>query len=262
VALAIDHLLKLAVEKGVHRHVRTIGAVLIFGILFAAGPLPVLYHNPNNFTNHSAFQGSYKTRTWKISEANTVFPAFSVATNQIPAFYYWLQKQADIGSIIEYPFDVCDYNDLFYYYQHFHKKNIIAGYCSDKKLLGYKFPTVPADESFTIGILDADQILSRVADQTKLNFHNMVDVTSPAAILRSKAGILILHKYIMAPKFTSDASGKGLMRDEITGLSYEIIPVHYNSTAALKVGFEKEFGRPVYEDDQIVCFRIKPENGE
>ena len=257
-ALAIEQLQKLAAENGLHRHVQTTGAVLIFGILFAAGPLPALYHRPNNFTNHSAFQGSYKAQTWKISEANTVFPAFSVATNQIPAFYFWLQEQADIGTIIEYPFDVCDYNNLFDYYQHFHKKNIIAGFCSDKALLGYKFPTVSADESFTIGILGADQMLSRVADQTKLAFRNMVDVTSPAAILRTKAGILILHKFIMAPKFTTDASGKGLMRDEITGLSYEIIPAYYNSTATLEVRFEKEFGLPVYEDDQIICFRIKP----
>jgi uncharacterized membrane protein len=259
VALAMECLLKLAAEKGVSRSVQAIGLALIFVIIFAAGPLPALYHRPNNFTNHSAFQGAYKTHAWNISEANTVFPAFAVATNQIPAFYYWLQKQEDIGTIIEYPFDVCDYNDLFYYYQHFHQKNIIAGYCSDRKLLGYKFPTVSADESFTIGIFGADQMLSRVADQTKLAFRNMVDVTSPDAILRSKAGILILHKYIMAPKFTSDASGKGLMRDEITGLSYEIIPVYYNSTAILKTRIEKEFGLPVYEDDQVVCFRIKPE---
>ena len=260
-ALAIERLQKMAAENGIHRHIQTVGAVVFFIAMFAAGPLPAMYQIPNNFTNHSAFQGSYKTHTWKKSDANTVFPAFSVATNQIPAFYYWLQNQEDIGTIIEYPFDVCDYNNQFYYYQHFHKKNIIAGYCSDRTLLGYKFPTVSADESFTIGIFGADQILSRVAGQTKLNFRNMVDVTSPDAILRSNAGILILHKYIMAPKFTSGAPGKDLLRDEITGLSYEIIPVYYNSTATLEVRFEKEFGSPAYEDDQIICFRIKPGSG-
>jgi hypothetical protein len=118
---------------------------------------------------------------------------------------------------------------------------------------------VSGDESFTIGIFSADQILSRVADRTKLKFRNMVDVTNPEEILRSKAGILILHKFVMAPKFTAGASGAGLQQDPVTGLSYGIIPVYYNSASILEARLEKEFGRPVYEDGQIVCFQIKPE---
>lgn len=57
VALALDGLITRAQEKlGTLRSLPIAGAAGFVGCLWAAGPLPALYHAPNNFTNHSAFQ--------------------------------------------------------------------------------------------------------------------------------------------------------------------------------------------------------------
>jgi hypothetical protein len=35
-----------------------------------------------------------------------------------------------------YPFDVCNHNNLYYFYQHVHGKRVLAGYCSDPSRVG------------------------------------------------------------------------------------------------------------------------------
>jgi hypothetical protein len=251
VALAIDSLHQQLQKRipvdGVRRTASALIVMAFTALLFITGPLPAIYTAPNNFTNHSAFQGSYQPYTWEYSDARHVYPAFSAARARIPHFYHWLAEQPHFQSIIEYPFDICNYNNLFYYYQHFHKRRTIAGYCSDSKLLGYaldKRLKSRTDVSFTVGILSADQILSCVSDPKKLTFHNMVDITDIAAISRSQADFIVLHKFVMALK---------IMPDRIDSL-----PVYYRSVPHFDSQFRQFFGPPAYEDAQIICFRIKP----
>jgi hypothetical protein len=256
VALAMDGLITRAQHMpGMRRSLPILGAACFPGCLWAAGPLPALYVPPNNFTNHSAFQHSYRHSTWEYSEVDAVYPAFRVKRDQIPSFYNWLGGQSNIAAIIEYPFDVCDYNDLFYYYQHFHHKRVVAGYCSEAGLLGYECPASPgqAEAPFAIGGIWADDILSRVVDPTKLAFHNMIDVVDPAALLRSGADFLILHKYLMALKITPNGAGAAPV--------YSSIRVHFRSVDLLMARFKATFGTPVYEDAAIVCFQIKRVQG-
>jgi hypothetical protein len=59
-----------------------VGAALA-GALFLAGPLPLLQHEPNDFTGHSAFQGSYEPVRWDRSDARHVYPAFSLREDQV-----------------------------------------------------------------------------------------------------------------------------------------------------------------------------------
>lgn len=222
------------------------------GCLYVTGPLPAQHVFPNNFTNHSAFQGSYRHKTWEYSEANSVYPAFSVKADQIPEFYHWLGRQTNTEAIVEYPFDVCDYNDLYYYYQHFHGKRVIAGYCRDPALIGYGYnvPHDPSNSRFSVGTLPADMILNRVADPAKLKFRNMVEVTDPAVLLRCHADFIILHKYTVALK-TILGSAKAPS-------TYDTIRIYFRSVALLVPRFEAAFGQPVYEDEQIICFRLEP----
>lgn len=253
VAVALDWFLMLAQKiKRIHRSIPILMVAGFIGCLYAAGPLPAQHVLPNNFINHSAFQGSYSRHTWECSDANTVFPAFSVKQDQIPSFYRWLGGQTNIEAVIEYPFDICDYNDLFYYYQHFHKKRVIAGYCADPTLLGCA--VAPSKSHFSIGMSCPDKILSRVADPTKLAFHNMIDI-SDASLLRNKADIIVLHKYLMALKIMSNGVN--------TTPEFDTVQVYYLSVVFLKSRFKDAFGPPAYEDEQIICFWIKqPKLGE
>jgi hypothetical protein len=237
--------------KRMHRSLSIMAVGCFVGCLYVTGPLPAQHVLPNNFTNHSAFQGSYRHMTWEYSKANSVYPAFSVKADQIPSFYHWLGRQTNSETIIEYPFDICDYNDLFYYYQHFHRKRVIAGYCTDPALNGYGY-TVPHDENksrFSVGALPADMFLNRVADPTKLKFRNMVDVTDPAALLRCHADFIILHKYTVALKIIPGGAK--------VASTYDTIRIYYRSTPSLVPKFKSAFGQPVYEDEQIICFRIE-----
>jgi len=257
VSLAIDQSLVWSGNRHkIHRSVPIFLVAGFIGCLYATGPLPRLQVSPNNFTGHTAYQGSYRHQTWERSEANTVYPAFSVTQDQIPPFYYRLGRQSNITAVIEYPFDICDYNDLFYYYQHFHKQRVIAGYCPDPTLLGYRIALSQQDKSpFSTGMLNTDEILSHVADPTKLAFHNLVEVTDPAALLRSKADFIILHKYIVALKIISNGDG--------AAPTYGTVQVYYRSVELLKPRLIDAFGPPAYEDGQILCFRIKqPKTGE
>jgi hypothetical protein len=225
--------------------------VVVLGCLYAAGPLPALRVSPNNFSNHAAFQGSYRRHTWSSSEAGTVYPSLSIHTNQIPPFYFWLAGQSNLTAIIEYPFEVCDFNNLFYYYQHFHQKRVIAGYCRNYKLLGCDATPAPEPGSSTAAagaMLSADTILSCVPDRTKLTFHNMVNILDLAAMNNSPAGVIVLHKYILALNPKAGAA-------EGTTPSGRI-QEYYRSVKLLRDPFQQAFGPPVYEDEQMVCFWV------
>jgi hypothetical protein len=252
VALAIDDLISRAqLMPGMHRSLPVLGASVFLGGLWAAGPLPALYIPPNNFANHSAFQYSYRHSTWEHSEANTVFPSFQVKQDQIPPFYHWLGGHSNCAAIIEYPFDTCDYNDLFYYYQHFHHKRVLAGYCFKASMLGYRASRSPEQAAAPIrtGKLCADDILSRVTDPTKVAFRNMIDVSDEAALWHSGADFLILHKYVMVLQIMPDRGESAFV--------FGSIPIIYRSVALLTPRYKATFGTPVYEDAEIVCFQIK-----
>lgn len=241
-SVAMDYLLKrLEKMKGGKFGIPVLGTGTFLICLYATGPLPAIYAAPNDFTNHSAFQGSYKKHTWEHSEALSVYPDFSINQDQIPPFYRWLSGQ-NIKAIVEYPFDVCDYNDLFYYYQHFHKKRVIAGYCRNRELFGSTAPRQPGEDRFAIGMLYPDGVLSRVTDPRKLVFRNMVDIDDAVALSQCSANVIVLHKYIVALKLMPHRLGT--------------VPVHWNPVDYFRAKFEKTFGSPLYEDEQLVCFRI------
>lgn len=250
VAIALDGLVKrFQAVRQVHPILPNLAVVAFVGTFFVAGPLPVIDASPNNFLDHSAFHGSYVPHTWERSVAIGVYPPYTIGKDQVAPFYRSLGEQFEIKAVIEYPFDICDYNDLFYYYQHFDKKRILAGYCTDPALIGYSVPQSSDQESFTVGMLTVDDILSRVSDRSKLHFSNMVDVSDSVNLLTNRADVIILHKYIMALKIVPN--------DVDPVRTYGRIRVDYQSVPLLRTRFEKAFGPPTYEDEQIVCFKIK-----
>lgn len=221
------------------------GGILLAGCLFFTGPLPELQRSPNNFTGHSAFQGSYDPPRWDRSDARHVYPAVSRRADQLPPFYLWLRDRADVAAIVEYPFDVCNNNNLFYFYQHFHGKRVFAGYCSDSSRVGVTLVQGDtAQEESAKTRLSADAILSRVPADRRIAFRNMVDLANRGSLLASSAGIVVLHKVIQTVGFNPDGT-------------VNAVAMHFTSVDRFSAEFRESFGPPVYEDGELVCYRIK-----
>jgi hypothetical protein len=71
----------------------------------------------------------------------------------------------------------------------------------------------------------------------------MVNVTDPAAVERSGAEYLILHKYVMALRFLPRGAT-------------DAVPVYYKSVTAIAAAYVRAYGAPAWEDGSMVCFRI------
>lgn len=245
-AVGLDRALQGAAAVAGPRYGRPVAAtaaVACVVLLLLLGPLTDTYRSTNSFTNHSAFQGAYGRRTWARSDARHILPAAEIAAADVPLFYKVLGEADAVKAIVEYPLDICNYNNRFYYYQHFHGKAVIAGYTTDRQSWGIELAEDPAAVGgFTLGMLAADQILCRVSDPSRLAFRNMVDVANAAQLKRSGAAYLVLHKDLRALKVLPDGFGT--------------VTVRYRSTALLAERYRSRWGEPVFEDDRIVVFQI------
>lgn len=205
--------------------------------LVAAGPLPQTYVEPNNFTNHSAFQQSYAPIDWNQSFASEMAPPdfsldVTIQRTEVASFYERLAQQPDVDAVIEFPMMIGDHFNPFYYYQRVHRKRVIVGYCTGVTGL----PGLAAGNVF--GNTFVDQVLSRVPDTGKLRFSNMVNLDDPDAVRASGADIVICHK-----AFEADLS--------------RVAPPHPCMQRLLRESPEA-FGPAVYDDTSLAAFRVMP----
>ncbi len=226
-----------------HSFIKTynISLILIFLIpsailinFFTFGPLLETYQSPNNFTNHSAFQDSYEPHSWTQSRSRDLTPGYIMSKTDVPNIYFSLSKLSDVKKIIEYPMLMGDTTNLYYYYQHFHKKNIIAGYLS-------KLVIPRKNQDYIYGNFPVDYVMSCLPDLNKVKFKNMVDMENIEAIKNSSAQYIILHKHLIAEMFPY--------------LIKEKVQVNY---AVIYLGqlYRKYFGKPFFEDKNIIVFSI------
>jgi hypothetical protein len=248
VAFSLDCLLQLP-------RVRRLGPLVAGGVFvafvvcfFAAGPLPAIYTVPNDFTNHAAFQGSYSPLTWKTSDAppRREYPGPWLDQNQISAFYRQLRDMNDVATVIEYPYDICNFNDQLYYYQHFHKKRVLVGCYVDPAINDYTNDLSPelAQDGFDTTGVYLDGIFYYFADRSRVRFRNIVDLSDADALARSGADVVVLHKSATVMT-TAPQNRTGQCR------------VFYRYVDVLRSRFQSQFGPPLYEDDSILCFRIR-----
>lgn len=219
-----------------------IGLILLFLIpsailinLFTFGPLLITYQSPNNFTNHSAFQDSYKPHIWAYSRSRDLTPGYLMKKEDISKFYFSLSKQSGVHTIIEYPMLMGDPVNLYYYCQHFHKKNILVGY-SPNLIIPKR------TQDYILGQYPVDYVMSRLPDLKKVKFKNMVDMDNIDAIKNSKAAYIILHKHLISEMFPY----------------LKIKKVQANNAAVIYYGqtYRKYFGNPIFEDKNIIVFRV------
>jgi len=202
--------------------------------LFTLGPLLETYRRPNNFTNHSAFQSSYEPHTWVISRPYDIKPGYIMNLRSLPKFYFYLSTLKNAKAIIEYPMFLGDMLNLYYYYQHFHKKKIIAGYLSRWNVRSKTQEVVYA--GYNIG-----QVTSRLRNSKKIKFKNMIDMENVKGIKNNSIQYIILHKDLISEMFPYLAKQKAHVH---VGVKY------------LDKLYRNIFGAPFFEDQNIIVYKI------
>lgn len=216
-------------------------------VLFFSGPLTKIYAWPNNFTNHPAFYESYEPITWEQAYTSDMEMGVGIAKSDMPRFYQHLAGQADAAAIIEYPMEIGgDYN-FYYFYQHFHKKAVFAGYIIRPDIMGYTTkrnePETELRHFATAGFY-ADLALCSINDTSKLALKNMVDMMDINAIKKSQADYIILHKNL---------------RVEMNPFLFGKDTPVYAPVIYLSRSYTRFFGPPFYQDNDIIVFRISGE---
>ena len=219
-----------------------LAAAIFLAILFFAGPLFEVYSYPNNFTNHSAFQESNEPLGWEQSYESDMLPGYIMKKGDLPGFYTLLSASPDTTTIVEYPVFIGNHFNLYYYYQHFHKKNVIAGYVTELNLQEWPF------EDKVCGDMYFDHVLSRLSDKDKgnLHFRTMVNMLDIEELLQTPAQYIILHKTLTVEMFPR--------RSENQSEAQVYQPALY-----LTHLYKRSFGPPVFEDHNLIVFKIPPQ---
>ncbi|HUI45695.1 MAG TPA: hypothetical protein VLX29_00285 [Nitrospirota bacterium] len=215
-------------------------------LLYFNGPLPVIYRAPNNFTGHLAFQGSYQYGDWQKSRSNHYFPSYEISKQDIPAFYKWLATDTKSQAIIEYPFDFADHSNLLYFYQIYHRKRVLVGYCSDPNLIAISVTPEMYErrkrENLVLAYTRPEFFLSDANVKKRTHFRNMIDVADDSEVLHSQADYLVLHKMVQSIYITKNEMGT--------------FPLFDQSVSFFKEHYARILGEPKFEDDQIIVFAL------
>jgi len=194
---------------------------IFFFFLLMTGPLPAIHQNPNSFMHHSAYHESYQPIDWRRSYDSHYENSFFISEEEVPQFYKDIGKDEEKYTLIETPRFGMDHIELYYYYQHFHKKNV-------------KIAEVP---NFNL----TDNRTS------KIFFRNFVNIEDVEAIRHTKARFLIIHKKVphRDPLPESDREAN---EGTLEGMAIE---------AKARINFlQNYFGKPYFEDDLITVFKI------
>ena len=205
------------------------------GALAFGGPLAQCYVAPNNFTSHGAYQQRYGNIDWRRSFYSDFTPAdFTLNTrireDEVSPFYGLLAKESGAQPVVEYPIMIGDHFNPLYYYQHFHRRPVIAGYTTDMTLATGLAP------GNIFGNTYIDQVMSLMHDPSRLKFRNLVSMDDVPAMRRRGVEYVILHK-----RFEAQLSEVAAPPPDLDRLWHK---------------YQKELGAPVYEDAHIAVFKL------
>lgn len=225
----------IAARATLQRALQTATAFAFVSALAITGPLPQCYVAPDNFTSHGAYQHRYGTIDWQHSFVSDLTPAdFTLNTvvraDEISPFYRWLSTQPGGRPVVEYPMMIGDHFNPFYYYQHFHRRPVLAGYTMDVSLSrGLAAGNIYGDTYI-------DQVLSLVSDPARLRFRNLVSMDDLPAMRRHGAEYVILHK-----RFEAQLPEVAMPLPDLDRLRQQ---------------YQQTLGEPFYEDEHIAVFRL------
>lgn len=168
-------------------------AVVAWLPFLATSPLWTTYTTPNNFTNQSAYQYRYDPIQWlQRSPERDLVPGISIDYSDIPPLYFESQFLTQAKGIIEYPMLIGDQLNIYYYYQHFHRRPVVAGYVSNNMFAPYQ----PGGD-FVYGDWPIDSVMSGMPEplRKKSSWHTMVDLNDIGGLRsRFKGWIIIIHR--------------------------------------------------------------------
>ncbi|MGO8930197.1 MAG: hypothetical protein ACLQU3_25285 [Limisphaerales bacterium] len=217
-----------------------LASALFIAALFFLGPLRETYARPNNYTNQDAFQDSYKPFDWSLSRIRDLRSRPQMNKNDIPALYFDQSVMSAAAGIIEYPQFIGDTCNLYYFYQHYHKKPVAAGYVPE-----FRFAQLQSKDDFVYQNTPFDYVLSRAAAKRpgKLRFKNMVPITDLLYMnVHFRDWLVVVHKDLIAEMFPGEQVSRGEA---------------YQRSAILAGFLKKNIGEPVFEDNKTVVWRIK-----
>jgi hypothetical protein len=203
--------------------------------LAITGPLPQCYVAPNNFTSHGNYQHRYGSIDWQHSFYSDFTPTgFTLITtiraDEVSPFYQLLADHPDGRPIVEYPMMIGDHFNPLYYYQHFHRRQVLVGYTTDMSLSRGLAP------GNIYGSTYIDQVLSLVHDPSRLRFRNLVSMEDLSAMRGRGVEYVILHK-----RFEAQLPEVAPTPPELERLWHE---------------YRMTLGAPFYEDAHIAVFRL------
>jgi hypothetical protein len=212
-------------------------ALIAWSPFLATSPLWTTYSFPNNFTNHSAYQYRYEPIKWlEHSPERDLVSGISMAYTDIPQFYLQSPLLGEAKGIIEYPVLLGDHYNLYYYYQHFHRLPVAAGF-----VLNNALAPVEHGADFVVGDLTIDSVLEGMPEsiRKKMSWKAMADLND-TDLLRSryKGWAIVVH------------------RDPPSEFYKDVLP-DYPISLELVNTFTSEFGAPFEMDDQLAVWMIK-----
>lgn len=165
--------LEVLAKRRLSRFPEGISAVLMGGVLLAAGPLPSQDYHPNNWTNHALFNYTYDLRDPRYSYYPGTLPL------RVSAFYKGLaDRPSESLLLLEAPW----YGDwpcnAFPHDQYLHRQRMMVGFVSE-----------PEEELRFGGFR---------ADDRHLRFRSFVYLGDWQAVFASGADYAVLHKHLGA----------------------------------------------------------------
>jgi hypothetical protein len=219
------------------KHLLLTVAVAAWIPFLASSPLWTTYSQPNNFTNHSAYQYRYDPIQWlQRSPERDLVPGISMEYRNIPRFYLQSPIVSTAKGIIEYPVLIGDQLNLYYYYQHFHRRPVAAGFVSNNIYA----PFGPGRD-FVYGDWPIDSVMGGMPEllRNKSSWNTMADLNN-ITMLRSKykGWLVLIHRDPLSELFRNNSPDNPMtmkLVDRLTGA----------------------FGSPLFVDGQLAAWMIE-----
>ena len=208
-----------------------LGLAGLFAVIVLQGPLPRVYSYPNDFTNHKDFQYNYL-------HLDDLPDSVKGGDGVCPAFYRALKEGDEKTAMIEFPAVVSWTWNIFHVYQSVHKKRVAVGYDGNAYglFLGY--------EAF---------------QNKNVRFHNFVDISDPRLLRGRGFAFLVIHKDIWRESAVSSFLTPEIRRQmvhRVANLDASLRSAMQRYVSETIRRGEVAFGRPYYEDEWIVVYRI------
>ncbi|HVR19064.1 MAG TPA: hypothetical protein VMS65_05195, partial [Polyangiaceae bacterium] len=192
---------------------------IVVSVAVFLSPLPRnLSIVPNNFKQHSAFAEYYSDWNPRRVARSDFFGEIDARRSvDIPAFYKRLARKKRACRLLEYPLDVHDEYDPYYFYQFRHGCEVLIGFSRGERV---------------------GRILNVDETHEKLRFRRAIWVDDLSRVRASGADFLVVHLNV---------------RHEVEGRAR---PTVSRETRRVLTFLESRLGAPMYEDRYLRVFRI------